>query len=107
MAGRPGRLCTGCEAYVYEADEPGLPPAPCPNCFPGLTRDALLDTIDRIIDDVVAEKEAGTLPALTDDERAILDGIMGDFFAFQAAACMGSPDCTCGRPGDHWAHRPR
>jgi len=30
--------------------------------------------------------------------------VIEDFFAFQAAACTGRPDCTCGRPADHPVH---
>lgn len=88
-------LCTGCERWYYLEDED----TPCPNCFPGLTKEKLLSRIDELIEEVIAEKEAGTLPELTTEEKAILEGICSDFFAFQAAACTTQPDCTCGR--DH------
>ena len=88
-------LCTGCERWWYLEDGD----TPCPNCFPGLTREVMHAKIDRIIDEVVDELHAGTLPVLTDAEKAILEGICSDFFAFQAAACTAQPDCGCGRHG--------
>lgn len=63
------------------------------------------EMVDRICDEVIAEYEAGTLPVLADEERALVAEITGDFFAFQAAACTASPDCGCGRPPDHPMHR--
>jgi len=50
-------LCTGCGAFVYEDADSG----PCPNCFPGLTREQ------------------------RDADRAAIEEIILDFFAFEAA----------------------
>lgn len=44
-------------------------------------------------------------PGFASFELAAIEAIVDDFFAFQAAACSASPDCSCGRAPDHWAHR--
>jgi hypothetical protein len=65
-------LCTGCEQHWY-----GPESGPCPNCFPGLDR---------------GSKTAAL---------AVMEEVIDDFFAFQAAACTAQPDCTCGRGPEH------
>jgi len=49
--------------------------------------------------DAFVEGTGYSVRDFTPEERAQVEEMILDFFAFQAAACTTQPDCACGRHG--------